>query len=251
MGRLLVISDIHGHYKPFVKLMDLVKYHPKQDTLIVLGDLIDRGPQSSDVVRWFLPGQPGEHAIVVRGNHEEGFLRFLQGKMDYAAYVNVYMGGIRTIQSYESISTMEMSQHLLFLEQLPYYHRQDGFIFVHAGMNTHKALEYQEHEDVLYADSQFFAQSVMTKCPDDIIVFGHTPTGIIREKLKEPDIGPYIWYDRKYRNKIGIDCGNQRRKRLACLDLTNCIEYYQPISKNEQVEIRTTKEALKYKEVSR
>ena len=246
--RLLVVSDIHGHYQPFMKLMDLVGYRSDEDTLIVLGDLIDRGPQSSNVVKWFLPGNPGERAIVIRGNHEEGFLRFLQGKMGYAAYVNVYMGGVRTIQSYEPMSTDEMSQHLLFLSQLPYYHRQDGFIFVHAGLNTQKELEYQEVNDFLFADVKFFTQERSTRYPNDIVVFGHTPTGIIRDKLKEPDIGPYIWYDRKHKNKIGIDCGNQRRKRLACLDLTNCIEYYQPISRTEKTEIRTVKEALNPKD---
>lgn len=245
--RLLVVSDLHGHYKPFVKLMDFVKYNAHQDTLIVLGDLIDRGPQSSDIIRWFLPGGPGERAIVIRGNHEEGFLQFLQGNMSDSAYVNLYMGGIKTIQSYTSVSTEEMLTHLTFLQRLPYYHQQDGFIFVHAGMKTHKALDVQTSQDFLFADTPFFKQEKSTKHPNDVIVFGHTPTGIIREKLKEPDVGSYIWYDRKNKNKIGIDCGNQRRKRLACLDLTNCIEYYQPISKTEKAEMRTVQEALSQK----
>lgn len=249
--RLLVVSDIHGHYEPFMKLMDSVDYRPHEDMLIALGDLIDRGPQSSDVVKWFLPGHPGDKAIVIKGNHEEGFLHFLEEKMAYSAYVNVFMGGLRTIESYESVSDEEMQQHLHFLKNLPYYHRQDGFIFAHAGINTHKAMEYQEPNDLIYSDMKFFAQGQNTKHPNEIVVFGHTPTGIIREKLKESDIGPYIWYDRKYKNKIGIDCGNQGHKRLACLDLTHCIEYYQPISKGERVESRTTKEALKIKEVFR
>ncbi len=50
MKRTLVISDIHGCYTPFNDLLELMKYRPGEDQFILLGDFVDRGPQSREVV---------------------------------------------------------------------------------------------------------------------------------------------------------------------------------------------------------
>lgn len=241
--RLLVVSDIHGHYDQFLWLMDLVKYNPRKDRLICLGDLIDRGPKSKEVVEWFMPGHPGENAIVIRGNHEETLLGYIAGYVSYSTYTNNRMGGGKTLDSYQECRESEIEAHVKFLNELPYYHRESHFIFTHAGLDLDKSLEAQDVDDFLYDDKKIYTKGTSRLYKKDIVIFGHVPTDFIRSDLNQPSLPSYIWYDTVYKNKIGIDCGNYSRKRLACLDLTNCVEYYQGMRKKDQ-EVTTTKETL-------
>ena len=226
MKRLLAVSDIHGYFQLLEKLMQLVQYDPRYDDLIVCGDCIDRGPDSFKVIDWFLPGHPGQHAIVLKGNHEVGLEKLLKGEIAPSNYCNDFMGGSRTLQSYLTASDLELVKHLDFIGRLKLYHIQEGYLFVHAGVSPHQHISYQSEEDVTLEQAKYYLKEGHLR-QKEIVVFGHTPTNFIRRQRKEViPKNSYVWYDRVYRNKIGIDCGNPEQKRLCCLDLTNGIEYY-------------------------
>lgn len=224
--RLLAVSDIHGHYQLLEKLMQLVDYRPHYDDLIVCGDLIDRGPDAFKVIDWFLPGHPGQEAIVLKGNHEAGLEKLLKGEIPLMNYCNDFMGGSKTLQSYLNASDLDIMKHLDFIGRLKLYHVQDGYIFVHAGVSCHQHISYQSEADLTLDQAKYYLKEGHLR-HREIVVFGHTPTNIIRQQRHEPiPARSYVWYDSIYRNKIGIDCGNKEQKRLCCLDLTNGLEYY-------------------------
>lgn len=227
MGRLLCVSDIHGYYTLLEKLMRYVQYDPLHDTLVVCGDSIDRGPESAKVMEWFMPGHYGERAIVLTGNHEMGLFDLLSGKMLPTSYCNSFMGGTRTIQSYLNLSDLELMTHLDFIGRLRLFYRQDGFIFVHAGLSPHKRVEYQNQRELTIEHADYYLKPGHFIHTKEKVIFGHTPTNIIRAERHEPiPETSYVWYDTVHRNKVGIDCGNKNHKRLCCLDVTNGLEYY-------------------------
>lgn len=71
-GRTLLVGDIHGHFTRLQKALDAVGFDPTKDRLIATGDLIDRGPESIDVIKWL--NKPWFHSVA--GNHESFALRY-------------------------------------------------------------------------------------------------------------------------------------------------------------------------------
>jgi len=77
-GRDFVVGDIHGHFKLLASLMEKVNFNTQQDRLFCVGDLIDRGPDSIDVLKWL--SEPWFHGV--RGNHEQMLIDCLSGRGD-------------------------------------------------------------------------------------------------------------------------------------------------------------------------
>ncbi|MBM7568832.1 metallophosphoesterase family protein [Paenibacillus sacheonensis] len=102
MKRRLVISDIHGCYQAFNQLLDRVNYHPSSDQLILLGDFVDRGPQSREVVEQVLHMVIEDGAIAIQGNHDERFADVVRGKKQEAESKFYEHGGQATLSSYAS-----------------------------------------------------------------------------------------------------------------------------------------------------
>jgi len=76
MKRTLVMSDIHGELEMFERLLSDVKYDPDQDQLILLGDYVDRGPNSRKVLDKVIELK-AEGALVLKGNHEDLMIKAL------------------------------------------------------------------------------------------------------------------------------------------------------------------------------
>ncbi|KAA2301020.1 serine/threonine protein phosphatase, partial [Clostridioides difficile] len=74
MNRTIMISDIHGYIDPFNQLLDDINYNSKYDQLILLGDYVDRGPNSKEVVKEVIRLVKENHAIALRGNHDQRFV---------------------------------------------------------------------------------------------------------------------------------------------------------------------------------
>lgn len=68
--RILAISDVHGHYEELMMLLEKADYNPNRDKLILLGDYIDRGEKSYEVIQ-MLKKLQRKGSIILRGNHEE------------------------------------------------------------------------------------------------------------------------------------------------------------------------------------
>jgi len=190
MGRTFAIGDIHGCLD---KLKDLLqKIDPGlDDTLIFLGDYIDRGYASSDVVDFLIDFADQAHCVFLRGNHEEMFIDFLE----FGSNRNMYFanGGIATILSYlkeaEFVSHFQVAKalpmrHRDFYANLQWYYEDEGYIYVHAGVRPLIPLEKQVNEDLLWIRNEFiFSPTGLAKK----VIFGHTP--FTQVLIKDDKIG--------------------------------------------------------------
>jgi serine/threonine protein phosphatase 1 len=98
--RTLVISDIHGCYEPFIELLQLIQYTPREDRLIILGDLVDRGPQSLEVVEHVMTLAHEANVIVIRGNHDQRFVDVMSNEQSNEDDKFFEHGGIQLLDSY-------------------------------------------------------------------------------------------------------------------------------------------------------
>jgi serine/threonine protein phosphatase 1 len=229
MIRTLVISDIHGCYQEFRELLELVKYKPKADKLILLGDLVDRGPGSKEVVEYVIKLSREENVIVLRGNHDQRFIDVMtyEGTEEELKFFDY--GGLQAINSYQDnndndlpserlkkvrhIIQSKYTHHITFLDSLPYFYEDQNHIFVHAGLNpNYKNWKEQPTRDFMYIKDPFiFAKTNVNKK----VVFGHTKTFDIHGS-------PEIWFGD---DKIGIDGGCVYGMQLNCLEMKGDQQY--------------------------
>ncbi|MFO7941211.1 MAG: metallophosphoesterase family protein [Bacillota bacterium] len=200
-ARILCCSDIHGHAEAFRGLLRAARWRPGEDSLILLGDYIDRGPDSRRVVAEVktLLRCPGVFAL--RGNHEQMLADYLDGTMSGFRYLA--NGGDATLAEYRDDEDA-LLRDAAFLKRLPLYHETEEYIFVHAGLMPGVPLRQQSQRDMLWIRDEF-----IRGYRGKTVVFGHTPTPYISG---EP--GVYLG-----RDKIGIDTGVAYGGHLSMLEL--------------------------------
>ncbi|GER67672.1 serine/threonine protein phosphatase [Weizmannia acidilactici] len=189
--RLLAVSDIHGCFDEFEALLELSNYDPSKDRLILLGDYVDRGPKSKEVLYKIKSLVEKEHAVALKGNHDQMFCDWLN---DSELYHDIYMqnGGKETIRSFLSGEEMEpeaaperLAANILanhaemigFLQGLPYYHEEEEYIFVHAGINP-LLDDWKETgaRDFLWIREGFLDQKLSIP---QTVIHGHTPAVLL------------------------------------------------------------------------
>jgi serine/threonine protein phosphatase 1 len=209
MERIYAVGDIHGCYDKLLVLMKKMDIDFESDTLVFLGDYIDRGPQSYEVVAYLADlKQRYANTIFLKGNHEEMLEKYLSGEDRITYLVN---GGQQTLESYMNRPRPEgepaiPSTHLEFFKSLRIYHETQNYIFVHAGLKNKVPLVKQKTEDLLWIRRRFIESKYDH---GKMVVFGHTP-------LHEPLLLP---------NKIGIDTGAVYGNRLTCVRLPELVFY--------------------------
>lgn len=184
MNKLIAIGDIHGEYFKLKNLIEKLKPH-KSDTVIFLGDYIDRGLYSKRVIDYLLECENSFNCIFLMGNHEYYFLK--SNNDEYAKDFFLTYGGIQTIDSYYGYENI-LKTHKNFFDKLKPYYLTEEFLFVHAGIRPDKILEEQEEIDFYIIRNNFINYKHKLK---QKVIFGHTPF----EK-------PFVEDD-----KIGIDTG--------------------------------------------
>ena len=213
MNKIFAIGDIHGCFDKLQRLILEIKADPANDTLVFIGDYIDRVDGGRDVVDYILKlKKTFQNVICLRGNHETMLLRYLDGVEDDIYLAN---GGHATLKAYgilRSDAPRERKKkippdHLKFFKSLLPYYETDQFIFVHAGLIPGREL----NEQSLY-DMQWIRQTFIDS-DDDFgkrVVFGHT-------HFSEPLVED---------NKIGIDTGAVYGGSLTCVELP-ALKFYQ------------------------
>lgn len=219
---IYAIGDIHGALAPLIALHELIEADARRRSaqrrcLVYLGDYIDRGIDSSAVLD-LLIDRPlaGFERVFLKGNHEDGLLRFLVDSDGGLPWLNY--GGVATIYSYaikppdppssaeerhraqSELLTKIPGSHLDFLDRLELYHTEGDYLFVHAGLRPGIAIESQAPEDMMWIREDFLESDAEF---GKLIVHGHSITA-------EPDICS---------NRIGIDTGAYATGRLTCLVL--------------------------------
>ena len=246
-----VMSDLHGCYDEFLRMLVLINF-TEYDNLIIIGDVVDRGPASVKLLRdlaarknirllmgnheWFMletvkrlpvdiaPDKIGgyldENIIITNANFNDYITEY--------CYRNwAYNGGEPTFNEYLGLSVPERTDVIKFLESLLYYYEltvgNQKYMLVHsvpAGFNKEKAPEDYEPFDLLFNrierdewDGEFY--------DDKIMIVGHTPTFYI-----DKEYAGKIYVKRRI---INIDCGCVYKSyggRLCCLRLEDMKEYY-------------------------
>lgn len=226
MKRTLVISDIHGCYKELMQLLEEAAYIPEQDRLIILGDMIDRGKDSREVVTHIMELKKDYDVEVIGGNHEQLLGQWLNDSFD-RGHVYGQNGGWKTIESYckphgvygkvpktKEVFRKYYQDHISFLTQLPNYYEDERFIYVHAGIDLTLA-DWHDTTDNFFRWSreEFWEGENKT---GKTVIFGHTPTCFLHEA---EGVKSYeIW--RSKDGKIAIDGGCSMGGKLHAL----CIE---------------------------
>jgi len=209
MQKIFVVGDIHGCLEKLVTLMDKLPIDYNQDQLIFIGDYIDRGPSSFDVVRYLIELKKLKpDTVFLKGNHEDMLQNYLDGSDRFTYQLN---GGQQTLDEYLNRSDKKdafpiPSEHLEFFNSLKLYYQTDDFIFVHAGLREKVPLESQDRMDLLWIRDEFIHSKFDF---GKRVIFGHTP-------FKEPMLQP---------NKIGIDTGAVYGNLLTCVQLPE-IEFF-------------------------
>lgn len=199
-SRLLAIGDIHGCRDQLQGLLNQVA-PTVNDRLVFLGDYIDRGDDSPGVLDDLLALQRQlPKTVFLKGNHEQMLLEYLAGDLGIGYLLN---GGSATLQQYGRRGTPRLPpSHRDFLGNLQLSWRQDGFLFVHAGLKPGVAIADQSENDLLWIRQEYLSH------PDPcewgvVVVHGHTPQ---QEVTLESC-------------RIGLDTGAVYGRRLSCCDV--------------------------------
>jgi serine/threonine protein phosphatase 1 len=202
-SKVFIVGDVHGCLDMLKELIAKIDWDRGNDTLVFVGDYIDRGDDPKGVVDYILDLRR-ESSLVecLKGNHEAMLLNFLGGIDSEVFLVN---GGWRTMESYGSYNLQENksaipSDHRKFYASLKLYLELDDYYIVHAGFKPEVKIEKQTEEDMLWIRKAFLYSDYDF---GKRVIFGHTP-------LKEPLIEA---------NKIGIDTGAVYGNKLTCLEL--------------------------------
>lgn len=177
--RRFVIPDIHGCARTFRRLVTEVIGLRGADRLYLLGDLIDRGPDSKGVLDFIFELRESGIAVQsVRGNHEEMCLR-AGGSLEY---MELWMmnGGLATLRSFGVEEPGDIARHYrLFLDSLPHYLMLDDFVIVHASLNFDLADPFSDTEAMLWRRECIVDPA---RTGNRRLVSGHTP--VTREQLE-------------------------------------------------------------------
>lgn len=234
MNKTYVVSDIHGEYKKFLKLLKKIHFHDT-DKLYVLGDVVDRGDSPIKVIQYIMSHS---NITMIKGNHEEFFEMYLRVSKISVSNARVFLsswiqqGGGTTVEGFKKLKGEEQEAVETFIRGLPLYAIVGKYILVHSGIIVEKGkviddvnsfMKEQMSDDLLWSREEFYRKKALDGYT---VVFGHTKTESIRPHYGDPW---KIWHDNKHNDKIGIDCGAVDGRvggRLGCLCLDTKEEFY-------------------------
>jgi len=211
-NRRIIIGDVHGHYNGLMALLEAIA-PGSDDRVYFLGDLIDRGPQSAQVVDFVLhsPYQ------CLLGNHELMLLDVLSGRAsNQVRQAWLYSGGYETLTSYQTVSIPHA--HIDWMQSLPTYLDLGDIWLAHAGVDPKLTLAEQTADQLCWVRHEFHGTN-QPYFADKLIIVGHTITftlpGVKPGKLAQGQ----GWID--------IDTGAYHPKSgwLTGLDITNQVVY--------------------------
>ena len=240
-----VISDIHGQYDMFMELLDKIKLKGN-DTLYVLGDILDRGPHP---IKTLMKLMEMPNAICLVGNHEFMALECLEFLMKEITDKSLeelnaetldnlvtwqFNGSQSTIDEFRKLDSESQKDVIDFIKDFLIYEEVSvngkDYLLVHAGLGSYSSEkdieDYSLHELIWVRadyDVRYFE--------DTYVITGHTPTQTIKDN-------PHPGYIYQRNNHIAIDCGaHYPGGRLAALCLDTGEEYYSTPNEMKETDI--------------
>ena len=170
--RIIAIGDIHGCSTALESLVTLIDPQPG-DTIVALGDFVDRGLDSKGVLDQLIALKSRCHLVPILGNHDEMMLNARNGKDDFRFWMNC--GGITALDSYGSSGRLDLipDAHIRFLQQCVPYFETDTHFFVHANYRSDLRLEEMGEHTLRWLSLRDFVPSRHSS--GKIAVVGHTP----------------------------------------------------------------------------
>lgn len=218
--RIYAIGDVHGRLDLLETLSEMIARDLSASPVpsaveMFLGDYVDRGPHSRQVIEWLIDAPPiGTERICLMGNHETLLLGALSDTEQMTTWL--YNGADTTLASYRAVPDLGPAgvaesaraafaaalpqAHRTFLEALPRFHVAGDYLFVHAGLRPGRPLAEQRPEDLVWIREPFLRSDADHGY---VVIHGHTP-------VAEPEIR---------RNRIDIDTGAVFSGHLTCLVL--------------------------------
>lgn len=226
--RVYAVGDVHGRADLLRDLIARIEADdaaraPARTTIVFLGDLVDRGPDSAGVIDQVLALRDSGRAVrVIAGNHEEVFQKAVAGDVRATRFF-LRIGGRETILSYPitlgdyealdhdalaaRLPALIPPAHVAFLNTLEDTIVIGDYLFVHAGIRPGEAVEKQKRSDLRWIRDEFLDD------PRDhgkIVVHGHTICDAVEELA----------------NRIGIDTGAYCNGRLTAIGLEGTSRWY-------------------------
>lgn len=223
------IGDIHGRYDLvaplYEKILEEVERNPDHafgNTVVFLGDYVDRGPQSKEVLDFLMGLKDTDmiNHIFLMGNHEEFFTHCRRNPDDSVTLKNwLYHGGKETVDSFGKTMTEichgDIDEYIEWIESLPLTAHDYNYVFVHAAIDPYKPLDQQTRKTCLWKFEDYpEAYSNFTK----IVVHGHMTN------MNGPIIKPA-------HNRVWMDVGTNFTNRIATVTLP------QPYDPDEEIKV--------------
>ncbi|WP_117192139.1 metallophosphoesterase family protein [Rhizobium terrae] len=226
--RIYAVGDIHGYAGLLAAMRnaiveDMRRYPADRALVIFLGDFIDRGPDSFEVVEALAQAQDdgvdGVETLCLRGNHDDWLATFLADASVLSRWA--IKGGLETLVSYglkegdilagvadidraialqKDFAAAIPDRHREFMLSLPLWHGDGDYFFAHAGVDPDRPLDDQRIEDLTWIRDKFL---LSRKNFGKVVVHGHTPRPAV-ESLP---------------NRINVDTGVYLRQVLSCVIL--------------------------------
>lgn len=221
-----VVSDIHGNFSLFVKLLKKIKFS-SNDEMFVLGDILDKGKDEIRLMK-LLFGDLRENVVVLAGNHEYELIKLVTDLIFKDASDEMILKECKSYLQNENLTMRDVDD----IMNMPFFIEDDDFVLVHAGLELDEngqpiPLEKTDLETLVY-DRKFKDEKVLPK-NYKCVIFGHTPTcfksgmkGKIIKYQKPNTFGKSV----KDFYKIQIDTGNFLTGILGCLRLDDMQEFY-------------------------
>jgi serine/threonine protein phosphatase 1 len=213
--RVYAVGDVHGCLDRLVALHEMIAEDmaarpAEHTTLVHLGDYVDRGADSAQVIDWLInrPPVPADEIVNLMGNHEHMMLSAVVGADKDAPSHWLMNGGADSLLSWgisRAVPPVEWAsriprQHLMFLRDLEISRQIGPYLFVHAGVRPGVKLDQQSRQDMLWIREPFLSSRADHGA---VVVHGHTPK-------REPTVLP---------NRIAIDTGAVLGGALTCVVL--------------------------------
>ena len=214
-GKIFAVGDIHGCYDKLRRLMERLPYDPDRDTLVFLGDYIDRGSRSKEVIAYLSElKRRVKSMIMLIGNHEHLMLEYHRtGDPSLLPFLR-HLGIDATLNSYKAGTPRSLHEmlflpedHLQLFQSLRPYWETEDYIFVHAGLEPGIPLEKQSIASLCETRSAFLAEE---HDYGKVVIFGHTPFDL-------PFVSP---------TRIGIDTGAVYGNMLTALELPGLVFHH-------------------------
>jgi serine/threonine protein phosphatase 1 len=188
--RVFVIGDIHGCFKTLEQLLFNKIKVSREDTLYFLGDYIDRGPSSKEVIDLLIDLiNKGYKINCVIGNHEKLLLDSIDNDEKFNIWL--YNGAAATLRSFLIAKAADLSEdYISFFKNLQYYYIHDGFIIVHGGLNFEIENPLEDTSSMIWIRNDYIIPSAIG---NKKIIVGHTPVPI--EKISQTLLTDKIMLD--------------------------------------------------------